>query len=441
MAELSPDAASSEMNLGLSDKEGGPDQQSLPEALQTPTRRVGAVFQATYFISNIMLWMAKFPFTQIILPIQILALDPANKDWDLAAITAIGSTCGLISSVIGGALSDRTSSRFGRRRPFLIGGILCSVALLLALAFASSIATILIEWAVYQIAVNVVLAALNAILPDQAPAKQRGLISAYTGMAIPLGLVLGSLIVTKAFHSQVRLTYIVIGLAFLIIIVLFTLLLRDKPLPKEYIEPFHLGKFLKGFWVSPRKYPDFGLAWITRFFLIMSSSVTTIYLLYFLQGVLGYNASTAASRVTTFNSIYGGILIVAALVSGFLSDRLQRRKIFVICAGLVVAVSMLLLAFAHSWGLVIAAAIFFGLGYGVYLGVDFALVTDVLPSAETRGKDMGVFNIANTLPQVVVPIIAAVTVTAFHNYTVIFLIVAVAAVLSGVLVQPIKGAR
>ena len=110
-------------------------------------------------------------------------------------------------------------------------------------------------------------------------------------------------------------------------------------------------------------------------------------------------------------------------------------------AGLVVAISMLLLAFAHSWGLVIVAAIFFGLGYGVYLGVDFALVTDVLPSAETRGKDMGIFNIANTLPQVVVPLIAAITVAVFHNYTVIFLVVAVAAVLSGVLVQPIKGVR
>jgi MFS family permease len=437
MADFSPEAAS-EAGLTVADKEGTPE---LPEALQTPTRRVGATFQTTYFLSNIMLWMAKFPFTQIILPIQILALDPANKDWDLAAVTAIGSTCGLVSSVIAGAFSDRTSSRFGRRRPFLIGGIIFSVALLLTLAFASSIATIMLEWAAYQIAVNVVLAALNAILPDQAPARQRGLISAYTGMAIPLGLVLGSLVVTKALHSNVHLTYIVIGLVFLVIIVLFTILLRDKPLPKEYVEPFHLGKFLKGFWVSPRKYPDFGLAWITRFFLIMSSSVTTIYLLYFLQGVLGYNASTAAGKVTTFNSIYGGILIVAALVSGFLSDRLQRRKIFVVSAGLVVAVSMLLLAFAHSWGLVMAAAIFFGLGYGVYLGVDFALVTDVLPSAGTRGKDMGVFNIANTLPQVVVPLIAAITVSAFHNYTAIFLIVAVAAVLSGVLVQPIKGSR
>ncbi len=406
-----------------------------------PTKKVGAGFQTTYFLSNIMLWMAKFPFTQIILPIQILALDPANKNWDLAAITAIGSTCGLISSVIGGTLSDRTSSRFGRRRPFLLGGIIFSVALLFALAFASSIATILIEWAVYQIAVNIVLAALNAILPDQVPSKQRGLISAYTGMAIPLGLVLGSLIVTRALHSQVHASYFVIALVFLVVVVLLTLFVRDKQLPGEYIEPFRSGKFLAGFWVSPRTYPDFGLASITRFFLIMSSSVTTIYLLYFLQSVLGYNATTAASRVTTFNSIYGGILIVAALASGFLSDRLQRRKAFVIGAGLVVAVSMLLLAFAHSWGLVIIAAIFFGLGYGVYLGVDFALVTDVLPSAETRGKDMGIFNIANTLPQVVVPLIAAVTVAIFHNYTVIFLVVAVAAVLSGVLVQPIKGVR
>jgi MFS family permease len=435
MAETSPKAAPDRMNLAGDSP--GIAQSDLPEALQAPTRRVGAGFQATYFLSNILLWMAKFPFTQIIFPLQILALDSANKNWDLAAITAIGSTCGLISSVIGGALSDRTTSRFGRRRPFLVGGIIFSAALLFALAFAASIATLLIEWALYQIAVNVVLAALNAILPDQVPSRQRGLISAYTGMAIPLGLVLGSLIVTRVLHSQISLTYFVIAIVFLIVILLLAVILPDKQLPKELVKPFHMGAFLANLWVSPRRYPDFGLAWITRFFLIMSSSVTTIYL----QSALSYNAASATSHVATFNSIYGGILIVAALASGYLSDRLQRRKIFVISAGLVVAVSMLMLAFAHSWGLVIGAAVLFGLGYGVYLGVDFALVADVLPSPETRGKDMGIFNIANTLPQVVVPIIAAVTVTAFHNYTVIFIIVAVAAVLSGVLVQPIKGVR
>lgn len=309
------------------------------------------------------------------------------------------------------------------------------------MAFAASIATLLIEWALYQIAVNVVLTALNAILPDQVPTRQRGLISAYTGMAIPLGLVLGSLIVTRVLHSQISLSYFVIAIAFLIVILLLAIIVQDKQLPKELVRPFHMGAFLANLWVSPRAYPDFALAWITRFFLIMSSSVTTIYLLYFLQSVLSYNAATATSHVATFNSIYGGILIVAALASGYLSDRLQRRKIFVISAGLVVAVSMVMLAFAHSWGLVIGAAVLFGLGYGVYLGVDFALVAGVLPSPETRGKDMGIFNIANTLPQVVVPIIAAVTVTAFHNYTVIFIIVAIAAVLSGVLVQPIKGVR
>jgi MFS family permease len=452
MADISPDTGSEATDLAVQEgqekvvpanlsAEEATNRTDLPEALQVPTRRVGAAFQATYFFSNVMLWMAKFPFTQIILPIQILALDSANKDTDLALITAIGSTCGLISSVIGGALSDRTTGRFGRRRPFLIGGILCSVAVLFALAFGSSIATLLIEWAAYQTAVNIVLAALNALLPDQVPGRQRGLISAYTGMAIPLGLVLGSLIVTRALHSNVHLAYFVIGGIFLVIILLMALILPDKQLPKERVAPFNLGKFLASFWISPRTYPDFGLAWITRFFLIMSSSVTTIYLLYFLQNVLGYNATTAAAHVTTFNSIYGGILIVAALGSGYLSDRLQRRKIFIISAGPVVAISMLLLAFAHSWGLVIVAAVIFGLGYGVYLGVDFALVTDVLPSAESRAKDMGVFNIANTLPQVLVPIIAAVTVTTFHNYTIIFVVVAVAAILSGVLVQPIKGVR
>src|SRR5581483_4641466 len=318
---------------------------------------------------------------------------------------------------------------------------LLSAVMLVLLAFAPGIIGLLIEWIVYQMVVNAVLTALLATIPDQVPARQRGTVSAYTGLSYPLGLIVGTLLVTRVLKSAIAPSYYVIAAIFLVIILAFALLLPDKPLAKGVMPSFHLGRFLASFWISPRRNPDFAWAWITRFLLIMSSAVITVYLLYYLQDALHFSADVAAQRATIFNTIYGIILIVFAFLSGFISDKIQRRKIFVMGAGILVALSMLILAFVVSWTGVLVAAAIFGLGYGVYIAVDIALITEVLPSAESRGKDMGVFNIANSLPQVIVPIIAVATISSFHNYTFLFVVVAIAAVLSGVLIAPIKGVR
>lgn len=413
----------------------------ISEALQAPTKNVGAGFSSLFLLANVVVWLAKFPFTQIILPIQILAFDPNNKLTDLAIITGVGAFFGLIANPIAGALSDRTTGRWGRRRPWLVVGGLLSVVALIILAYAPGIVGLLIEWIVYQIVVNAVLAALLATIPDQVPQRQRGTISSFTGLSYPLGLILGTLIVTKFLHTSIHPSYYVLAAIFIVIILAFAVILPDKELAKGAMPSVNWGKFFASFWISPRRYPDFAWVWITRFLLILSSVVVTTYLLYYLQDTLHLSSSAAATRATTFNTIYGITLIVFAILSGIFSDRMQRRKVFVMVSGIIVAISMLILAFVSSFGGVIAAAVIFGLGYGVYISVDIALVTEVLPSHGDRGKDMGVFNIANTLPQVFLPIIAVVTVGAFHNYTALFLIVAVAAILSGLLIQPIKGAR
>lgn len=417
------------------------DDSALPEALRTPTKGAGAGYNTSFLLANIAIWFAKFPFTQIVLPLQVLAFDPGNKVTDLALITGVGALFGLVVNPIAGALSDRTTSRWGRRRPWLVAGGLLSAVTLVLLAFAPGIIGLLLEWILYQIVVNAVLAALIATIPDQVPQRQRGVISSFTGLSYPLGLILGTLLVTRLLKSAIQPSYFIIAAVFVVIIVVFALLLPDKELPKGALPPVNWSKFFASFWISPARYPDFAWVWITRFLLILSSAVVTTYLLYYLQDTLHVSSILAAQRATTFNSIYGVVLIVFAVLSGVFSDRIQRRKPFVIISGLIVALSMLLLAFVTSFGGVIVAAVLFGLGYGVYISVDIALVTEVLPSQGDRGKDLGVFNIANSLPQVIVPIVAVVTVTTFHNYAALFIVVAIAAVLSGVLIQPVKGVR
>jgi MFS family permease len=344
----------------------------------------------------------------------------------------------LLTNPIAGALSDRTTSRLGRRRPWLIAGTVLSAATLVLLANASSFLTLVIWWAIFHVAANAILAALSAIVPDQVPVRQRATVSAFVSLSLPLGAVVGALLVTKVVKSTVMSYYTFGGILFIVMLI-FVLVLRDKPLPKAAAPRFHLGTFLAAFWVNPVKYPDFGWAWLTRFLVYLSYFTALGYLLYFLQDAVHYQK--AAQGVTTFQIILTGTLLIASVLSGILSDKFGRRKVFVMGASLVIALSFLILAFWQTWTGVQLAAAVLGIGFGAYLGVDIALITQVLPSANARGKDLGVINIANALPQVVGYTTAALVITVFHSYTILFVLAALLASLGAVLIRQIKSVR
>ncbi|HEX6553193.1 MAG TPA: MFS transporter [Ktedonobacteraceae bacterium] len=408
------------------------------EALQVPTKAVNAGFQVLLSLANLVIWLSILPISQILLPTQIAALGAANKFTNLSIATVVGVLAAVITNPIAGALSDRTTSRLGRRRPwFLVGSILSAVTLAL-MANTTSFVALVVWWAIFHIAANAILAGLSAVVPDQVPVRQRATVAAFVSLSLPLGAVIGALLVTRVARSTSMSYYIFIGLL-LLVMMLFILVLHDKPLPKEAAPRFHLGSFLAGFWVNPVKYPDFGWAWLTRFLVYLSYFTALGYLLYFLQDAVHYQK--AAQGVTTFQIILTGTLLIASVISGLLSDRLQRRKVFAIGASLVIALSFVILAFFQTWPAVELAGAVLGIGFGAYLGVDIALITQLLPSANARGKDLGVINIANALPQVVGVTIAAFVVNTFHSYTLLFVLAAVLAVLGAVLIRRIKSVR
>ena len=410
----------------------------VPEALQIPTKAASPGFQLLLSLANMVIWLSILPIGQILLPTQIAALNGANKFSYLTIATIVGVLAAVITNPIAGALSDRTTSRLGRRRPWFIVGTVFSVATLALMANASSFVALVVWWGIFHIAANAVLAALSAVVPDQVPVRQRATVSAFVSLSLPLGAVIGALLVTRVVNSTQLSYYTFIG-ALLVVMALFLLVLRDKPLPKGAAPRFNLGTFLAGFWVNPVKYPDFGWAWITRFLVYLGYFTSLGYLLYFLQDAVHY--PRAAQGVTTFQIILTGTLLIASIISGMLSDKFQRRKIFVMGASLVIALAFLILAFFQTWTAVELAAAVLGLGFGAYLGVDIALITQVLPSANARGKDLGVINIANAFPQVVGSTIAAIVINAFHSYTLLFVLAAILTSLGAVLIQRIKSVR
>jgi MFS family permease len=303
------------------------------------------------------------------------------------------------------------------------------------MANATSFLALVIWWGLFHVAANMVLAALSAVLPDQVPVRQRATVSAFVSLSLPVGSLIGIILVTRVVKSTPLAYATFIGIL-LVIMAVFLLLLRDLPLPRGSVPRFKLSSILASFWVNPKQYPDFAWAWFTRLLVYLSYFLALGYLLYFLQDSVHYQ--NASQGVASFQMILTGTLLVASIITGVLSDRLQRRKVFVMGASFLITLSFLILAFSPTWPAVMAAAAVLGFGFGGYLGVDLALITQVLPLASTRGKDLGVINIANTLPQAVGAALAALVINTFHSYTLLFVLAAILASLGAVLIQRVK---
>jgi MFS family permease len=413
-------------------------------ALAEPLAPVGKGFMALLALSNLGLWMALFAPIQVLLAQQMEMIAPAGKEAALGWVTGIGALVSMFANPLFGALSDRTTSRFGRRHPWNLAGALVGAIALVMLGRQNTLAGVTLWWCVVQMALNAMLAALTAEVPDQVPVPQRAVCSAWFGVTQPLGVVVGTLIVT-AVVSGIASGYAAVAASLLLCALPFLLWTRNTPLPREDRPPWQWRAFLAGFWISPRRHPDFAWAWLTRFLINLGNALATLYLLYFLRDKVRYETlfpgQTAEDGLLIVVLVYTAGVLLAAFAAGVLSDRSGRRKIHVIISSVVMAVASLLLAFWPTWPMTVAAGALMGLGYGIYVAVDQALITQVLPAAVDRGKDLGVINIANSAPQVLAPAIAAVLVTQLGGYTGLFLFATLVALLSGWLVGKIRGVR
>ena len=413
-------------------------------ALAEPTERVGRRYSALYTGAAIALWMGFNVPGQVLIAEQIAKIEPGNKETSLAVVLAVGAVVSLIANPLFGALSDSTTSRFGRRRPWALAGALGGAASLLVLSTGQSVAAVTLGWCLCQLTLNILLAVLMAMVPDRVPVTQRGFISALAGLAQVLATILGLAIVisiTGGFTAK----YAALAAVLVAAVTLLVLGVADPPLPGGATPPMSLRRLARVLWVNPVRHRDFGWAWLTRFLVMLGYAVGTTYLLYFLRDGVGYErlfpGHGADEGVLWLNAIAGGALLASIVVGGVISDRLRRRKVFVMTSSAIVAVGLLVLAVSPTWPAALVAAAILGGGFGVYLAVDVALITEVLPNAEDRGKDLGVINIANTLPQTMAPALCGLLVTHAGGYPTMFAVAAVITLLGAVLVQPIRGVR
>ena len=383
-------------------------------ALAEPTENPPGRWVASLTLASIGLWAGFFGPIQVLLAQQAEAIDADHKKQILSLVLGLGAFVSVVCNPVFGAFSDRTTLRAGRRLPWVVGGAVGGALSLLLLGTADSVVVMALGWCGVQATLNAMLAAVTATVPDQVPVGSRGRVGGILAIAQTVGVVAGTGIASAT--GSIAAGYTVTAVVLLALTVPFGLGSRDVPLaPEERPAPFDWGAFARGFWVSPRAHPDFAWAWITRFLVNLSNALGLLYLLYYMQDVLGFDRSAAADRVFVLTATYAVVLMATAVTFGIWSDRSGRRKVFVIWSGVVGGCATLLLAIGQSWPAAVGAAVLLGVGYGIYTAVDFALITQVLPGAEDRAKDLGVINIANALPQVFAPGIAALVLLAVEG--------------------------
>jgi len=359
----------------------------------------------------------------------------------LSLVLGIGALFALFGNPLFGKLSDRTTSRLGRRRPWLIGGVIGALTGLIVVASATSVTMVLIGWSITQVSFNAALAALIAVLPDQVPVSQRGLASAFLGVGIPTAAILGTYIVAGV-HSTF-LKFLVPGLIAAALVILLVTVLPDKRITKGSTPPYTLGEFARSFYINPRSAPDFSWAWLSRFMLFMGLSFLLTYQVPYLLGHLHIADNRIGDLVFRATLVQSGVLIVVSFIAGPISDRIRRRKAFVLIASVIYALGLAVIAFASNYDTFLIGMAIAGAGQGIYIAVDLALVTDVLPSPETAARDLGVFNIASAGPQSLAPSIAPVflAIAGPANFVSLFGAAAIFAGLGALAIIPIRKVR
>jgi MFS family permease len=403
---------------------------------------VGWGFIAVYALAYIGTWLALLTPVLITLALRVRELAPADAPVKQSLVLGVGAFFALIGNPLFGRLSDRTTSRFGMRRPWLLGGVLCGSAALLLIATADSITTVLIGWCLAQLAFNAVLAAIIAVLPDQIPAAQRGTVAGVLGICLPLGQVSGTFVV-QSVASSTLLMFMVPAAIGMLSVLLLVVVLPDRRLRTEQLPPLGASDLREIYWVSPRLHPDFAWAWLSRLLLVLGTAFINTYQPFYLIDKLGQSAADTPGLIFKSILVQATAIVAVSIVCGRLSDAIGRRKVFVWTGGLVYAVGLWIIAAAPDYSVFLLGMATTGLGHGIYFSVDLALVTEVLPNRwRDAAKDLGILNVANALPQALAPALGPF-ILAFSgsNYTWLYAVAGFIALLAAVTILPVKSVR
>ncbi|HEX6483675.1 MAG TPA: MFS transporter [Ktedonobacteraceae bacterium] len=367
--------------------------------------------------------------TQIVLFISSSQVGSPQQVLFLGWLMAGAAVISLFMPPAIGTLSDRTCGGFGRRRPYIaVGGLLLLLSTPL-LVNSGSMIIFLIGLLLLLIGKNVLTPAYQSLVPDHVAKDQRGETAGYVGGMTILGNVVGLGLAVwllggvsqhagnaDMIRSNAGTYYGVTAFLVLLGLLITVFGVREIPLLVHRDEIEARGqemvhRFAYHFlhdWVEPWRNFNFTMVFLTRASLMLGLALFMTYIEYYFARVQHVANFVQVTGVVAILALGGAV--VSGVVSGIFSDRIKRRAPVVCIATLFMGLAALAFVIfpntlmAWLWPL----GIFFGLGYGAYSSVDWALSIDVLPCMEKAGKDLGVWNASGTLPAIAAPILGSV---------------------------------
>ncbi|CAN5507133.1 MFS transporter [soil metagenome] len=413
-----------------------PRDPEPPTTSDTVSKRFIALYTLA-FLSTTLLFIAPLLVTLALKINGLVGIEQAPSS--LALVAGVGAFLALFANPFFGMLSDRTSSRFGRRRPWMLIGLVSGTAGVFVVAVAPNVPIVLLGWCIAQVGFNALLAAIAAVIPDKVPRAQRGIVAGILGVCVPVASVAGAGLVNLFAGNQLAMFLgpcVIAGF----FIVLFAVTLKDSTAStRDRLSV----KYLAGtFFVSPRKHPDFAWVFASRFLLVLAYSFLTTFLAYYLIAQLKSSEQQVPGQILLGTLVQSAVVIVASVAGGRLSDRTGRRKVFVITAAIVYGAGMFAIALAGNITAYLIAMGIAGLGFGLYLAVDLALAVDVLPQDDRAASRLGVLNIAAALPSSIAPAIApTILLITGGSYAGLYAVAGVCALLGAAAILPVRGAR
>jgi MFS family permease len=405
-------------------------------------RRVGWGFISLYalaYMSTSLLFIAPLLVTLALKVNSLVGIERAPGS--LALVAGVGALVALVGNPFFGKMSDRTASRLGMRRPWMVIGLAGGSLGIFIVALAPSVPVVLTGWCIAQLFFNALLAAMVAVLPDQVPSVQRGLVSGVLGVCLPVASVCGTFLV-KLFTGNLLAMFLAPCAISGFFILLFAVSLKDRRLAQGEKPAWSLREFARTFYVNPRKNTDFAWAFASRFMFVTAYAFLVTYQAYYLLDKIGSAVSDVPPQIFLGTLVQSGVVVAASLIGGKVSDRTGRRKIFVLTASTVYGLALFVIAIASSFNGFLVGMAISGLGFGVYVAVDLALVVDVLPDKHSAAKDLGVFNIAGALPFSIAPAIApAILVIGGGSYGVLYAVAGACAIIGAVAILPVRRVR
>lgn len=376
----------------------------------------------------------------IVIPTQILLfvapgqVGNAQQVTFLAWISALGAIVTLFVPPLTGMLSDCTPGPLGRRRPYIIAGAIVLLTSMPLLIEASSIIMLMLGLAVMLAGLNIIMAGYQGLTPDLVPCEQRGAASGFMGFMTILGNI-GSLALAAWLFASVSLhstganairrgalLYYISTFAILLIGVIITVIgVHEVPLAPKSITlaeaeeriKFRFRRWFVRNWITPWREYNFSLVFLTRSAVMMGLALFMTFIEYYLANVAHVTNFVQATAAIAVLSLLGAVF--SALLVGRVSDYVKRAPVVSVATICMALASFVFVIFPGGFPLW-PSGVLFGLGYGGYMSVDWALSIDALPCLETTGKDLGLWNASSTLPTVVAPLLGSLIIILFQSH-------------------------